>query len=204
MNLFETALEMMNEHDAQAMAMSMNDVHHKGLFSLVINGTDHGELTRIFIATKKIKPFAIQLHSHRYDLEIGVIKGEFMHHQATYIGYGHNKTSRQNCVELASYDYKSPLNGGNGLEYISTENYLLDSYYVPVGGELKLHHENIHTVSASKGAMWIVREKGFKTNASMVCGVPFKTDDLYNAPSQYEIAGMWQKAFVELRKLARV
>jgi hypothetical protein len=33
-----------------SLNMSMSDTHHPGLFSLVIDGTEFGRLTRVFIA----------------------------------------------------------------------------------------------------------------------------------------------------------
>ena len=62
--LFDEVLEMMRNPNKDSLVKSLADVHCKGLFSLVVGGTENGNLTRIFYATKKIKPFDIQFHSH--------------------------------------------------------------------------------------------------------------------------------------------
>ena len=63
-------------------SMSLKNCHAKGLFSLVVE-SNNGQLLRVFVAQEDVNPFDIQLHSHKYDLTIGVLCGEFTHHDAT-------------------------------------------------------------------------------------------------------------------------
>lgn len=185
-NIFKRTLRLMEEPNVESLQMSMNDVHQKGLFSLVVGGTENCKLTRIFIAKNKIKPFAAQLHSHVYDLNIGVIKGTFLHHSA------HECGRNAKGVNLGTYKYQSPLNGGAGLEYIEDKPYSLYDNYVPETGSFYLNHNDIHTVSASKGTMWIVEELGVKSKSSIVVGKRFIVDGLYNQPKQYQVNDMYQ------------
>lgn len=198
-SLFKQVLEMMNNQDQEALQKSMDNVHHEGLFSLVIGGKENGRLTRVFIATQKIKPFACQLHSHCYDLKIGVIKGEFLHHEAVRTSVDHNV----GLCSLPTYLYHSPLNGGNGLEFEGHEKYILCDRYIPPAGEAFLHHHDIHTVSVSKGTMWIVQEQGFQSNVSTVVGKRFVLDNLYKQPQQYQINDMWQKVYEEVKQIVK-
>lgn len=200
--IFGQAYEMMKNPDQDALNKSLNDVHLKGVFSLVIGGTENGLLTRVFIATQKIKPFDIQFHSHRYNLTIGVIHGNFKHHVALedltpsfYSG---------ESVHMNSYEYRSPLNGWNGLIKTGSSCYALQSYNIPIGGELFLPHDLIHSVSVSKGTMWIVQEHGFVDDSSTVLGIPFITEGLYNEPKQYQVNDMYQLVFEKLKKLVDI
>ena len=197
-SIFHYALGLMNNQNEGSLLKSLDNVHHKGLFSLVIGGNENGSLTRVFIATKKIKMSAIQLHSYTYDLSIGVIKGEFMHHTAMQLGCG---AVGANSIKLDKYRYRSPLNGGNGLEFLEDATYLVQSSNIPEGGEVLLSHTDIHSVSVSKGAMWVLQEHGFKTHKSIVLGRKFITDGLYTIPKQYQVNDMWQKVYASLKKL---
>lgn len=197
-NVFESAYEMLINTDQDALEKSLNDVHQEGLFSLVVGGTENGQLTRIFIATKKIKPFSLQLHSHCYDLNIGVIKGTFTHHTAIECG---ENAKGPNIAMLDKFKYKSPLNGGNGLEYVERAPFGITTTIIPEQGEIYLDHNDIHTVSASKGAMWIVQELGFQTKESIVVGKKFITENLYNPVEQFQINDMWQKVKAALKPI---
>lgn len=163
----------------KALKLSMCDVHHPGLFSLVIDGTEHGSLTRVFIAFQDIKPFAIKLHSHTYNLKLAVVEGEFVHHTAKEFD---NKDTH-NIVRIDKYHYHSPLNHSDksGFHYISNNLYNLYDYHIPEGGEIYLSHKQIHTVSVSKGTMWIVKELGKETDYNIVLGRKFETSDLYKS-----------------------
>ena len=195
--IFEDLQKMMLSVNKESLDKSIADCHIKGCFSLVVGGTEHGNLTRVFIATKKIKPFDIQFHSHRYGLRIGVIHGVFEHHVATN-PVGKSNTNR---VSLMKYIYKSPLNGGDGLTKVGTGVYDLISYYCPVGSELVLSSKDIHSVSVSKGAMWVVQELGFQDDSSTVLGTNFSTEGLYNEPKQFQVNNMYEQVLEKLNKL---
>ena len=134
-SIFKIAHELVHDENItwDTLDLSMADVHHKGLYSIVIGGTEHGELTRVFIATEKIEPYALKLHSHTYDLRLGVIKGVFQHFQAVECGEG---AKGPGSIYLDKYEYKSPLNGGNGLKYIKRAPYSIMNHYVPPSGEV--------------------------------------------------------------------
>jgi len=195
--IFEDLHKMMLNVNKDSLDKSIADCHVKDVFSLVVGGTEHGNLTRVFIATKKIRPFDIQFHSHRYGLRIGVINGVFEHHVAIK-AKGKSNTNR---VGLIEYDYKSPLNGGNGLTKIGQGVYDLTSYKVPVGGEMYLPHDLVHSVSCSKGSMWVVQELGFRDDSSVVLGTDFSTVGLYNAPKQFQVNNMYEQVLEKLKKL---
>lgn len=200
--IFDEVYKMMRNPNQDALSKSLNDVHLNGVFSLVVGGTENGLLTRAFIATKKIKPFDIQFHSHRYHLTIGVIHGNFKHHIAYETT--HDDYRLYHDVKLNTFKYKSPLNGGNGLTKTGSSCYSLRSYDVPVGGEMFLPHDLIHSVSVSKGSVWIVQEHGFVDDSSTVLGTPFITEGLYNEPKQYQVNDMYQLVFEKLKKLVDI
>jgi len=180
----------------ETLNLSMKDVHHKGLFSLVIGGTEFGNLTRVFIADESIKPFEVQLHSHRYPIRLTVLKGNVRHYSAT-----DKLTIDCDTISLSSFKYKSPLNGGDGLSYLKEVNVSLKDYTIPIGASLEMSENEIHTVSCKKGSIWIVEEKGFKTDSSIVLGVPFITDDLYNEPLPFQINDKHQLVKKEIAKI---
>lgn len=197
--IFEELYEMMKNVNKDSLDMSIADCHIKGCFSLVVGGTEHGKLTRVFIATKKINPFDIQFHSHRYGLKIGVIHGAFDHHIASEVGS--TSIFNGNVVKLKSYEYKSPLNGGTGLTYTGDSLWELDSYKIPVGGEIYLPVQQIHSVSCKKGSIWVVQEQGFNCDSSVVLGTDFSTEGLYNKPEQFQVNNMYEQVLKHLKKL---
>lgn len=207
--IFDYVLKLMSNPNQNALGMSLNDCHIKGCFSLVIDGElndegelKHGTLTRVFIATKKIKPFDIQFHSYRYDLSIGVVNGCFEHHIAEQDYSDHFYDGHS--VKLKEFEYKSPLNGGTGLKENGVGVFKIKSNQVPVGAELCLPHDLIHTVSASKGTIWIVKEHGFVSDSSVVLGTSFQTEGLYNKPEQFQVNDMFTLVYDKLKKLVEV
>lgn len=193
--IFKTAHELVHNENItwDTLDLSMADVHHKGLYSIVIGGTEHGELTRVFIATEKIEPYALKLHSHTYDLRLGVIKGVFQHFQAVECGEG---AKGPGSVYLDKYEYKSPLNGGNGLKYIKRAPYSIMNHYVPPGGEVFFDSSIIHTVAVEAGTMWIIKECGKKTETSIVLGEKFTTENLYTKLNRLELdRWFWRARF---------
>lgn len=174
--------------DTEALNKSLRDVHINGLFSLVIKGTEHGKLTRIFISTKKIKPQQIQLHSHRYLIRLTPLFGEVTEHVF-------NRSNNTNNGEFISslFEYKSPLNGGNGLKYAHDVMGYVKSQVIPIGATTIMGGDDIHTISCSKGSIWVVEEHGFETDRSLVIGTPFITDNLYKEPKQFEVNDNFQK-----------
>lgn len=197
--IFDDLYKMMLNVSKESLDMSIADCHIKGTFSLVVDGTEHGKLTRVFIATKKINPFDIQFHSHRYGLKIGVIHGVFDHHIASEVGSA--DIINGNVVKLKSYEYKSPLNGGTGLIGTGESLWELDSYKIPVGGEIYLPSQQIHSVSCKKGSIWVVQELGFGDDSSVVLGTDFSTEGLYNKPEQFQVNNMYEQVLNKLKKL---
>lgn len=178
-----------------ALLKSISNCHADGIFSLVINGTDDGNLTRVFIATKDLNPGAVQYHTHRYDLLLTPITKTIVHHDAVI---GDNIFS-DNYINL--YEYHSFLNGGNGLKFIRTTKVELTNYNMVQGTVLQLDHTKFHTMSCKKGDIWIVEEQGFKSDSSLVLGTPFITEGLYIAPLQYQINDMCQLVLLKLNEL---
>jgi len=180
----------------ESVALSLADTHHVGIFSLVINGTEPGELTRVFIADQKLTPYEVQLHSHRYPLRITAIKGDIKHYVALPTEIRDHHT-----VELSEFEYKSPLNGGSGLKYLKESLYIIKDYSLPIGATIEMDETAIHTMSCSQGSIWIVEEQGFKVDCSKVLGVPFITDGLYNEPKMFQTVDKFQLLKKEIKKL---
>lgn len=188
--------DLVKNPNNESLKLSMQDVHIKGLFSLVIDGTEHGKLTRIFIACERLKPYQIQLHTHRYPIQLTTIRGNIKHFVA-------QTSSTNDCenVQLSEFEYKSPMNGGDGLRYIKESQVKIRDYHLPIGATLKMTEFEYHTVACSKGSIWIVEEQGFSLDSSLVLGVPFVTENLYNAPTQFQINDKCQIAAKEIKKL---
>jgi hypothetical protein len=180
--------ETLKKPNSESLDLSMRDVHAKGIFSLVIDGTEFGKLTRVFIVDKKIKPFDIQYHTHRYPITITVLKGNITHHTAEKV----DANDVQDLISISEFEYRSVLNGGEGLRYSSDVKIKTNEYKLPVGSQIELGIEDYHTISCSKGSIWIVEEKGFKKDFSNVLGVPFTTDDLYKSPAMFQIVDKCQ------------
>lgn len=179
---------LLDAPDDDTLDMSLADCHAPGLFSLVLNGVP-GTLTRVFISENEIKMGDIALHSHRYGLDITTLTSGFRHHE-------HSKQRLNLCAEK----YRYTASKGE-LVCISSDYFDIKSYDVPIGTTITLAPEDIHTVSCSPGTMWIVRETGFRKESSVVVGVPFKKDGLYNKPSLMELTQAFTKVDTQVSRL---
>ena len=188
--------DMVRMPNPESLKLSMQDTHHIGIFSLVIGGTEFGKLTRVFIADTKLKPFEVQLHTHRYPIRLTTIHGGIRH----YVAY---RSDVVDChtVSLSEFDYRSPLNAGCGLSYIQESNVIIRDYSLPIGATIQMTASEFHTMSCSKGSIWIVEEQGFETESSRVLGVPFMTDGLYNPPAMFQVVDKCQVVARHIKKL---
>ena len=76
MNIFKEACNYLSkEPNRQNIDMSLKNTHVKGMYSIVLNIDNDGNLFRVFYATEEIKPYEIALHEHRYSLTLGFIDG---------------------------------------------------------------------------------------------------------------------------------
>lgn len=189
-------LEHLKNPSNESLKLSMADTHNKGIFSLVISGIEFGKLTRIFIADTKLKPYEVQLHTHRYPIRLTTIKGNIKHYLAKEVDYVDSTT-----VSLSEFEYKSPLNGGKGLSYLKETNVTIKDFYIPNGSTIAMSPIEFHTMSCSKGSIWIVEELGFKTESSRVLGIPFVTDGLYNPPLPFQVNDKCQTVAREIKKI---
>lgn len=178
--------------DKETLIQSMDNVHHAGLFSLVISGKENGQLTRVFIAEDRIKPYTVQFHTHRYGIKLFTLKGVIKHFEAVPVA------SEACDITLSEWDYLSPLNGGNGLSYLKEQALSIRDYDLPIGSSIDLTVEQFHTVSCEAGSIWVVEEGGFEVKSSKVLGVPFITDGLYTPPKQFQINDKYQMVLREL------
>jgi len=197
-NLYKHIISCLENGENESIKLSLNDVHSNNIFSLVVDGLEFGKLTRIFIADKKLKPFEVQYHTHRYPIKLTTIKGNITHHTAF-----EKENTEYNCVKISKYDYKSFLNGGKGLTYLCDTAITCIDYKMPPGMQIKLNTVDFHTMSVSKGSMWIVEELGFEKESSQVLGVPFITDGLYNKPEMFQINDKCQVVLKELRAIVK-
>lgn len=189
-------VNMLMTANVETLNMTLNNVHAKGMFSLVFGGTEFGFLTRAFLAKKKLKPFSVQLHIRRYPIRITVIKGEVTHYTAKEV-----KAHKSGCVTLSRFNYKSPLNGGSELTYEGESLVKISSNILPVGSCVFLGCDDFHTISCSKGSIWIVEEMGFVRDSSKVLGVPFISDNLYTKPEMFQINDNAQMLKTEINKI---
>lgn len=193
MELFNRILDRLQDPNNESLKMSMNHCHVRGIFSLVVDGSEFGKLTRIFIAQKKLKPFEVQLHTHRYPIRLTTIKGDINHHNAV--------KNEKGVLTISEYAYKSFLNGGSGLSYIGETKVDCFDYKLPIGSTVELGTKEYHTMSCSKNSIWIVEELGFETQESSVLGIPFVIDGLYSEPAMFQINDKCQIVIRELKKI---
>ncbi|MEP1230025.1 MAG: hypothetical protein ABJG88_05065 [Litorimonas sp.] len=188
MQEIKTIYKRLKTADAASLDMSMGDVHAKGLFSLVFHGKKAGHLTRAYFANRRVKPFDAQFHTHTYDLKITVLKGRVIHHVARTLD-----AAEAGALKIPAYKYKSQLNGGDGaFRYSHDQFIMMEEYVIPPAATIHMSHRDIHTVSCSKGAIWVVEELGFKTKDTLLLGSPFCVDDLYRKPEQFEVNNNYQ------------
>ena len=176
-----------------AIKKSLNNVHSNGLFSLVVSGEENGKLLRVFIADKKLKPFDVQLHSHRYAIKLTPINGRVKQHVAI--------TGAQ--ISIPVYKYKSFLNGGSGLEFSHIGNCDVSEFLIPKMATILMSETEIHTISCSKNSIWIVEELGFATEESTVLGVPFTVDGLYTEPTMFQINDKCQTVLKHVNQILK-
>ena len=186
MNIFKEACNYLSkEPNRQNIDMSLKNTHVKGMYSIVLNIDNDGNLFRVFYATEEIKPYEIALHEHRYNLTLGFIDGCIKQHSLI-------ETYTEVCtcerIDLPVFKYETPLNGGNGLTYIVDIFAYIISTDIPLYSSVYLNANDIHTISCTKDSMWIVREEtlGYNKNYSYVYGKPFTTDGLYDKISDEE------------------
>ena len=194
--LFEKLLHAVKNPDQESLAMSMRNCHAPGMFSLVLIGNEPGKLIRVFIAEQQLDPFTVQLHTHRYPIRLTAICGNITHHVAEI-----PDVNEDYDVTMSEWNYKSFLNGGSGLDYIGERDCKLRDYQIPAGASTHMSVHEFHTVSCSKGAMWVVEELGFQTDDSRVLGVPFNIDFLYNEPAMFQINDRCQTVGRKLQEI---
>jgi hypothetical protein len=200
-NYLKQVLDKVHEKGNKSLEFSLGDVHARGLFSLVIDGKEHGKLTRIFIADKKLKPFTVQYHTHRYPIRLTTLKGDIMHHTAEIVNHPSEVTYPTDLLKIDEFAYRSPINGGDGLAFVKQSTVMPKDYRLPIGSQIDLGVHDFHTVSCSKNSIWIVEEQGFEIEESRVLGVPFTLDNLYNKPAQFQINDKCQQVSREIKKI---
>lgn len=186
MNIFKEACDYLSkEPNRQNIDMSLKNTHVKGMYSIVLNIDNDGNLFRVFYATEEIKPYEIALHEHRYSLTLGFIDGCIKQHSLI-------ETYTEVCtcerIGLPVFEYETPLKGGNGLTYIKDIFTYIISTDMPLYSSVYLNADDAHTISCTKGSMWIVAEERprYNKNYSYVYGKPFTTDGLYDKISDEE------------------
>lgn len=185
---------MIIDIDEKTLSMSLSDVHAKGMFSLVISGNEPGKLIRVFIAKEKLRAFDVAMHTHRYPVKITAIKGKINQIIGT-------PTVNDIYPVMSVYNYKSFLNGGEGLSYINETPVIINEFTQPISSCLKMGSDIFHTMSCSKGSIWIVEEMGFETDSSKVIGIPFTSENLYNKPEMFQVNHAAQLVLKELNLL---
>lgn len=181
--------------DKEALIKSISNCHAKGIFSLVINGTENGKLTRVFVATEDLNHGDVQYHTHRYNLLLTPLTKSIIH----YVAEVGDRIISNNYIN--EYSYRSFLLGGNGLNFLRSTKATFHNYALVPGTIVDIDHMEFHTMSCKKGDAWIVEEKGFRADMSFVLGTPFISEGLYTAPLQYQINDMCQLVLQRLNQL---
>lgn len=170
-----TLKELICNPNPESLAKTRGDVHAEGLYSIPFAGQENGKLSRAFIAFDPVKPFDIQLHTHCYPIRITVLQGYVKHHVATPVD-----EFVPGCITIDKWQYRSPVRHGDSKFTYAGEHHLqLQEYSLPIGSSITLAPTDIHTVSCSKGSIWVVEEQGYVTEESMLFGIPFTADTMY-------------------------
>lgn len=188
--------QLLKKPSKECLELSLQDVHYPSMFSLVIGGNEFGKLTRVFIAGEELLPYKVQQHSHRYPLRITTISGDIKHYVAK-----ETKNPDASSLRFSKYEYKSFLQEGHGLKYLGDASYNINEYTLPIGTVLEMSEHEIHSMSCSKGSIWVVEEQGFKTDSSIVLGIPFVIEGLYNKASMFQINDRCQLVAKAIKKI---
>ena len=188
MNVFERALNALN-HDkfpfSDCLAMSKSNLHHTGLHSIVIR-EDNGYLLRFFHATQDIKFGGIAFHTHLYNLEIGVVIGEFKHHEAKSVRRDPLQRIKEPYACMPIYEYKTPLVHSEPSFTLThpAVPLVLSEYSVLPGTTLHLRYFDFHTVSVKAGTTWLVRETppAARPKSTAILGRPFEVPAYHETP----------------------
>jgi len=214
--LLKRIVNRLEGENNESLKLSLSNVHARGMFSLVVDGTEFGKLTRVFISDYKLNPFDVQLHTHRYPIRLTTISGNINHHIAkiydSRVSITHNgitskistiSDNKHGNVELSKFEYKSALNGGFGLKYMGETYVTCSDYMIPPMSTINLGINDYHTMSCSKDSIWIVEELGYETDISYVLGKPFGVNTLYNKPFEFEIESKSKLVLDKLREIIK-
>lgn len=191
MNSIQHIFDLLSSAKQESLELSLSDCHVKGLFSLVIAGNEFGHLTRIFIAEQEIKPFDVQLHTHRYSIKLSPIFGQLIHHRAN--------RDKKGEILMTEYEYSSAITGQQSLTSLGKRRISCSQYPIPPGSVIELSHQDFHTISCSQGATWMVEELGYQTEKSRVLGIPFEVKDMYRKPDISKILVMRDRVLETLQ-----
>ena len=186
-------LDFIQNPDKDALELSLKNVHYEGVISIPIkigilemDKEKRKHLRRFFISLKEIPPFAVQLHSHKYNLNIIPIHGNIMHHRAYSKTFLRGTSDKE--VYLDRFEYSSGINGEGGqIKYDDTLRYEIESSHLPIGSFNKLEYNDIHTMSCDAGSIWFVEETQYISNTSYFLGVPFSTNNYYEKLKSEEV-----------------
>jgi hypothetical protein len=168
----------------EALNMSLMDCHVDGVFSLVVKKADDGCLTRFFIATKDIEFGDVAPHSHKYNIWLSVLAGNFTHH--SFVEGGR--------VVMSGWKYKS--SDGSFRKVYAQPSVEIRSENLPVSSEMYIRADDIRTISCKAGAIWAIEETSYTGSLeTIVLGVPFKTDGLYKKPAKEQVLEMKDRVY---------
>ncbi|MDR1018979.1 MAG: hypothetical protein LBM02_09805 [Lachnospiraceae bacterium] len=83
------------------------------------------------------------MHTHRYPVRITVIKSNIKQ----YIGVPYDKSAREKGIELSEFEYKSPLNGGQGLKYLRETKVNIKEFSTTAGSTIETNENEYHIMS---------------------------------------------------------
>jgi hypothetical protein len=131
----------------EVLKNSYQDYHAKGLDYLCLKRTPKETIKLYFFDGDVSKlPEVVNPHNHRYDFDTTVIAGEMVD-----FAYASVPMLHEWCDCYVQYEYRTPLNGGNGFSnpkpsFLTTVSmtrlYSNDS----AGGFLISRHDKIHTI----------------------------------------------------------
>lgn len=130
----------------EVAANSYTNFHTTGLDYLCLKRSEQQTLKVYFFTDMQEGEAVVSPHDHRYDFNTTVMRGRLINNR-----YATDDTS---IVRYDRYDYRTPLNGGDGFTYASEERLSMTSREAYVAGVTHSHtYDEKHTIEVTSGTI---------------------------------------------------
>lgn len=139
------------------VANSFRDFHARGLDYICLERSPERTLKLYFLDGDVSKvPEVVNPHDHRYDFTTTVLAGAMVNHTFTRVRAGAREGSPYDA-----FDYRTPLNGGDGFTYRGVEWLARgQSIMLPEGNRLRSPAASLHTIQMLADQTVLMLEQG--------------------------------------------